>query len=95
MRAYAHNRAVVRQHTVDISESGSATMLQERITLDEVVGPESTLPAGKLEGSCPVRQRLAFRHGFDFIESGPARTLISPTPRDLTIEESLSWQPFH
>jgi c-di-GMP-binding flagellar brake protein YcgR len=90
IRVYARNRAVVRGHTVDISESGVAAMLLEEITLDEVVRLEFTLPAGEVEVLALVRQRVAFRYGFEFIESGPAHTVISHTCRDFAIEQSLS-----
>ena len=64
-------------------------MLAQEITLDEVVRLEFTLPAGGIEIHALVRQRRAFRYGFEFIEGGPARKLISRTCRDLAVEQAL------
>jgi c-di-GMP-binding flagellar brake protein YcgR len=89
IRVYARNRAVSRGHTVDISESGIAAMLMDEVNLQEIVRLEFTLPAGDIEVLALVRQRNAFRYGFEFIEDGPARRLIDRTCRDLAIEQSL------
>lgn len=90
IRVYARNRQVIRGHSVDISESGIAIMLLQEITLDEVVRLEFTLPAGEIEIHALVRQRNAFRYGFEFIEGGPVRDLISRTCRDLAVKQTLS-----
>lgn len=90
IRVYARNRQVIRGHSVDISESGIAIMLMQEITLDEVVRLEFTLPAGEIEIHALVRQRNAFRYGFEFIEGGPVRDFISRTCRDLAVKQSLS-----
>lgn len=89
IRVYARNRAVVRGHTVDISESGIAAMLMDEINLQEVVRLEFTLPSGDIEVLALVRQRNAFRYGFEFIEDGAPRSLIDRTCRELAIEQSL------
>jgi c-di-GMP-binding flagellar brake protein YcgR len=89
IRVYARNRAVVRGHTVDISESGIAAMILDEINLHEVVRLEFSLPTGEVEVLALVRQRNAFRYGFEFLEDGPARRLIDRTCRDLSMEESL------
>jgi len=86
---YARNQAVVRGYTVDISESGIAAMLMDEIHLNEVVRLEFSLPAGNVELMAVVRQHNAFRYGFEFIEKGSARDLISRTCRDLAVEQSL------
>ncbi len=90
IRVYPRNRAVVRGHTVDISESGIAAMLLQEVTLNEVVRLEFTLPTGEVEVLALVRQRSAFRYGFEFIEGGPVRDLISRACRDLAVKQSLS-----
>lgn len=90
IRVYVRNRAVVRGHTVDISESGIAAMLRDEITLNEVVRLEFTLSDGEVEVLALARQRVAFRYGFEFIEDSPARALIHRTCRDLAIEQSIS-----
>ena len=55
----------------------------------QVLWPVLTLPAGEVEVHALVRQRNAFRYGFQFLDSAPARGVISRTCRELAIEESL------
>ena len=89
IRIYPRNRAVVRGDTVDISESGIGAMLMDEIPLNEIVRLEFSVPAGDIELMAIVRQNVAFRYGFEFIEDGLARGLINHTCRDLAIEQSL------
>ena len=89
IRVYPRNTRVVRGHTVDISESGISAMLRDEIRLDEVVRLEFTLPAGAVEIHALVRQRNAFRYGFQFLESHSASDLIARTCRELAVEEDL------
>lgn len=89
IRIYARNRSVVRGHTVDISESGIAAIFLDEINLQEVVRLEFTVPAGEIEVLAIVRQRNAFRYGFEFIEHGPVRGRIDQTCRELAIAQSL------
>lgn len=84
---YPRNRAVVRGHTVDISESGISAMLREEVPLDEVVRMEFTLAHGAVEVHALVRQRNAFRYGFQFLESSKAQDVIGRTCRDLAVEQ--------
>ena len=84
---YPRNRAVVRGHTVDISESGISAMLREEVQLDEVVRLEFTLPHGAVEVHALVRQRNAFRYGFQFLESSDAQDVIGRTCRELAMEQ--------
>lgn len=89
IRVYARNRTVARGHTVDISESGVGAMLLEEIRLNEIVRLEFSLPEGEVELMAVVRQRSAFRYGFEFIENGPARERVNRACRELAIEQSL------
>jgi len=86
---YPRNTSVVRGHTVDISESGISAMLRVEVPIGEVVRLEFTLPAGPVEVHALVRQRNAFRYGFQFMESGAAQEAIRQTCRELEMEESL------
>ena len=86
---YPRNANVVRGHSVDISESGISAMLREEIPVGEVVRLAFTLPAGQVEVHAFVRQRNAFRYGFQFMESSRAQNLISQTCRQLAVEQSL------
>ena len=84
------NIPVVRGHTVDISESGISAMLRVEVPLGEVVRLELKLPLGAVEVHALVRQRNAFRYGFQFVESSSAQEVIARTCRQLALEQSLA-----
>jgi len=88
IRIYPRNRAVVRGHSVDISESGISAMLRDEVKLDEVVRLEFALPDGAVEVHALVRQRNAFRYGFQFLESAQAQDVIGRTCRELATLQS-------
>jgi c-di-GMP-binding flagellar brake protein YcgR len=86
---YPRNASVVRGHTVDISESGISAMLRVEVPIGEVVRLEFSLPLGPVEVHALVRQRSAFRYGFQFVESISAQEVIARTCRQLAMEQSL------
>jgi hypothetical protein len=88
LRIYARNSPVVRGHTVDISESGISAMLRVEIPLDAVVRLEFDLPLGRVEVPALVRQRSAFRYGFQFLETSTAQETIGRTCAQLALEQS-------
>ena len=87
---YARDCEVVRGHTVDISESGISAILRIEVPVAEVVRLQFTLPTGDVEIHAMVRQRNAFRYGFQFVESSTAQDLIGRTCRQLAIEQASS-----
>ncbi len=88
VQIYPRNQPVVRGHTVDISESGISAMLRMEVPLGEIVRLEFTVEAGVVEVHALVRQRNAFRYGFQFIESASAQELIRRTCNQLSSDES-------
>jgi len=86
IRVYPRNSAVVRGQTVDISESGISAMLRMEVTLGELVRLEFELPFGEIEVLALVRQKVAFRYGFQFLDPDPIRETIRRTCRNLTAE---------
>ncbi len=70
IKIYSRDRSRVVGRTVDISEQGLAVMLQIEIPLDQVVRLEFELPPGMVSIRALVRQRNAFRYGFQFVEPG-------------------------
>jgi hypothetical protein len=89
LRIYPRNAALVRGYSVDISESGISAMLRVEVPVGEVVRLEFTLPLGDVEVHALVRQRNAFRYGFQFIGSGPTDDLIARTCRQLAVEQNV------
>jgi hypothetical protein len=95
IRVYPRNAAVVRGHSVDISESGISAMLRQEVPVGEVVRLEFNVPSGEVEVHAFVRQRNAFRYGFQFMESSAAQDLIRRTCRQLAVEQSASARDLH
>jgi hypothetical protein len=90
VRVYPRNSPVVRGHTVDISDSGVSAMLRVEVPVGEVVRLEFTVPSGNVEVHALVRQRNAFRYGFQFVEDSSTRDLIGRTCRELAMEQALA-----
>lgn len=89
IRVYPRDCPVVRGHTVDISESGISVMLGIEVPVGEVVRLEFTLPFGDVDVLAMVRQRSAFRYGFQFVDASSTRDIIGPSCRRLAVEQSV------
>ena len=76
-------------HTVDISESGISAILKLEVPVGEMVELEFTLPFGVVITYAMVRQRNAFRYGFQFVESAGVDKTIRDTCRHLEVEQGL------
>jgi len=87
---YSRNSPVVRGHTVDISEAGISAMLREEVPVGEVVRLTFALPEGQVDVQAAVRQRVAFRYGFQFLETGAVQGVITRACRDLAIRQAVS-----
>ncbi|HUA15219.1 MAG TPA: PilZ domain-containing protein [Verrucomicrobiae bacterium] len=88
IRIYPRNCPVVRGHTVDISESGISAMLASEVPMGEVVRLEFALAPGDVEIFALVRQRNAFRFGFEFLASS-ALEVVGRACRQLSMEQAL------
>ncbi|MGH9493606.1 MAG: PilZ domain-containing protein [Candidatus Sulfotelmatobacter sp.] len=86
---YARGTPVVRGHTVDISESGISAILRDEVPLNEMVRLAFSVADGDIEIHALVRQRNAFRYGFQFMEGGAASALIRRTCSELSLQASL------
>jgi hypothetical protein len=80
---------VLQGHTVDISESGISALLKIEVPVGEFVELRFTLPYGPVTVYAIVRQRSAFRYGFQFVESHSVHEIIQATCRSLGLEQSL------
>jgi hypothetical protein len=91
IRILSRTSGVLMGRTVDLSESGLAAMLKIEVPIGEVVRLEFTVPLGPVSVHASVRQRNAFRYGFQFVESDAALELIRRTCRDLAVEQSFEF----
>ena len=86
---YPRGLAVVRGHTVDISESGISALITSELPMGEVVRLAFAVPLGSVEIFAMVRQRSAFRYGFHFLEESSGQDIISRTCRRLSVTQAL------
>lgn len=93
IRIYPRNTSVLRGHTVDISESGISAMVRQEVPVGEVVRLEFALPLGNVEVLALVRQRNAFRFGFQFVDAAPIHDILERTCRQLAVQEALGSHP--
>ncbi len=87
---HSSTSGLLEGHTVDISESGISAMLRIEVPLGEIVELEFMLPLGPVNICAAVRQRNAFRYGFQFLESNLGNKVIRITCRQLAVEQSLT-----
>jgi hypothetical protein len=84
---HSRTSGVLKGYTVDISESGISAMLRLEVSLDEVVELDFELPCGPVTILASVRQRNAFRYGFQFLNSSESNEAIRTTCRQLAVEQ--------
>jgi PilZ domain len=80
---------VLKGATVDISESGVSALLKLEVPLGGFVELQFMLPYGLVTVYAVVRQRNAFRYGFQFVESYSMHAIIQATCQSLRLEQSL------
>ncbi|MGA8274671.1 MAG: PilZ domain-containing protein [Candidatus Sulfotelmatobacter sp.] len=90
IRIDSRTAGVLKGRTVDISESGISAMLKLEVPVGEFVELQFGLPFGLVRVYAMVRQRNAFRYGFQFVESHSARELIQSTCNWLNVQHSLN-----
>jgi hypothetical protein len=89
IRIYSRSCGLLKGRTVDISESGIAAMLTLEAPVGGMVELEFTLPSGPAAIHAMVRQKNAFRYGFEFVDTDSVHELIRRTCRDLAVDQSL------
>ena len=80
---------LLKGQTVDISEPGISPLLRIEVSVGELVELEFTSPFGLVTIYAMVRQRNAFRYGFQFVESISTKAIIQSTCRRLAVEQTL------
>jgi len=91
IRVQSRTCGVLKGHTVDISESGISAIMRIEVPLGEVVELDFTLPFGRVTTYAAVRQRSAFRYGFQFLELNDLEA-VRCTCRQLAVERDLTSQ---
>jgi hypothetical protein len=91
IRIHSRTCGVLKGRTVDISESGISAMLMIEAPLGEVVELSFVLALGSVRIHATVRQRNAFRYGFEFVDLDTVNDVIRRTCRDFAVEQSLTF----
>ena len=89
IRIDSKTAGLIKGQTVDISESGISAILRLEVPLGEMVELQFSLPFGKVRVYAIVRQRNAFRYGFQFVDAQAVHEIIKTTCRSLGLEEAL------
>ena len=78
IKVFSRTGGLLSGRTVDIGEGGISAMLKIEVPLNEIVELEFKLPLGFVAVRALVRNRNAFRYGFQFFDLDPeARALIN------------------
>ena len=89
IRVKSRTCGLLKGRSVDTSESGIAAMLVIEAPVGEVVELDFALPFCPVMIRALLRQKSAFRHGFEFIDSDSVHEFIRRTCRDLAVQQSL------
>ena len=81
---HSRTHGVLSGHTVDISESGLSAMLKIEVSLGEVVKLEIVHTVGLVTVYAVVRNRTAFRYGFEFMDTNPPDRLVKSICQQLS-----------
>jgi hypothetical protein len=76
-------------HSIEISEYGMSAILVIEVPVGEVIQLEFKLPTGTAKALAFVRNRTAFRYGFEFVRPNPAQELIKSACAVLTRSEAV------
>jgi hypothetical protein len=87
LKVRSRSEGLLSGYAVDISESGLAAMLVMELAIGEVVDLDFDLPNGPVSVRAVVRERTAFRYGFQFVQPNSAARQIAQAcaalpPRD-------------
>jgi hypothetical protein len=89
IRISSRTCGLMKGHTVDISESGISAILKLEVPLGELVELDFMLPFGPVTVYAMVRQKNAFRYGFQFVQSSLVEDVLRSTCRQLAMDQSL------
>jgi c-di-GMP-binding flagellar brake protein YcgR len=90
IKIHSKSCGTVKGRTADVSESGISAVLNAEVPVGELVELDFTLPLGQVTIYAAVRERRAFRYGFQFVESNFIDDVIRPTCRVLAMEQYVS-----
>jgi hypothetical protein len=87
IRINSRTCGMLKGHTVDISETGIAAILPIEAPLGENVELKFKLQSSPVTIHAIIRQRNAFRYGFEFVDSDSMQEFIRRACRDLAFDQ--------
>jgi hypothetical protein len=85
---HSRTSGVLSGHTVDISESGLSAILKIEVPVGEVVKLEIVHTVGLVTVFAVVRNRTAFRYGFEFMDTHPPDRLVTTLCQQLSMRQA-------
>jgi PilZ domain-containing protein len=76
LKIRSRSEGLLNGYALDISECGLAAMLVMEVSIGEIVDLDFDLPLGPVSVRAVVRERSAFRYGFQFVQPNPAHRQI-------------------
>jgi hypothetical protein len=76
LKIRSRTQGLLSGYALDISESGMSAMLVVEVSTGEIVDLDFELTLGPVSIRAVVRERNAFRYGFQFVQPNPAHRLI-------------------
>jgi hypothetical protein len=76
LKIRSRSEGLLNGYALDISESGMAAMLVVEVSIGEIVDLDFELPLSHVSVRAVVRERNAFRYGFQFVQPNPVHSLI-------------------
>jgi len=77
LKIHSRTGGLLSGYALDISESGISAMLPIEVAIGEVVELDIELPLGAVNVRAIVREKNAFRYGFQFVQPNAAHQLIA------------------
>jgi PilZ domain len=87
LRIHCHAGDLIQGRTVDASESGISAMTPVEMIVDQAVELGFQLPCGPVSVQAVVKNKSAFRYGFEFLPEPDEREAISRGCRALVFGE--------
>lgn len=87
LRIHCRAGEVISGRTVDVSESGISAMVSLELILGQSVELDFQLPSGSISVQAVVKNKRAFRYGFEFLSEQHEREAIKRGCRALVLGE--------
>jgi hypothetical protein len=85
LRIHCRSGELILGHTVDVSESGIGAMVSLELIVGQSVGLGFQLPCGLIDVRAVVKNKRAFRYGFEFVLTHQERGILKRGCREIAM----------